>query len=109
MICDASNHFASRSPAVLALALRRQLWTSSSFQCPELARVSIRNDVKHILEVHIWNTGEPMHEALHVWLAANLVALLSEKANEENLHLTWATKSPSTQPSGCRWARRRRP
>jgi len=33
-----------------------------------------------------------MHEALHVWLAANLVAQLIEKANEENLHLTWATQ-----------------
>ena len=59
----------------MAFAFWRKWKADLTNGCPIFARIAILYDVKDILEVHVWNAREPVHQSLHMRLAAVSEAL----------------------------------
>lgn len=59
----------------MAFAFWRQFRADLTNGCPIFARIAILYDIEDILEVHAWNAREPVHQTLHMSLAAGSKAL----------------------------------
>merc|ERR1719247_3212952 len=87
------RYWPNESPAPVPGTLFRQGWTSLPLRRPILTWVSIFNHIKHVLKVHVRNACEPMHQTLHMWLAADVIAQGVEQGVEELFHLLWTAEA----------------
>lgn len=76
---------------MMTLALKGQSGTNLPGGRPILTRIAIFNDIKDILEVHLWDAREPMHQSLNVSFAAHTISMQGQEAGKKLLHLPRAT------------------
>jgi hypothetical protein len=86
----------TRTPCTIELtcALWAEYRASLALRSPVFARIAKFNDFIAVVPIHGRCTGtlqgfvnEPVHETLHMGLAAHIVSLLLKKADEELLHV----------------------